>query len=42
MIDQLIARVMDKLPNGIVPDIDAVLEQDRAARAAAHSLMPRR
>ncbi|MFI4938843.1 MAG: 1-deoxy-D-xylulose-5-phosphate reductoisomerase [Burkholderiales bacterium] len=39
MIDRLIARVMDKLPHGAVHDIDAVLEQDRAARATAHSLL---
>jgi 1-deoxy-D-xylulose-5-phosphate reductoisomerase len=39
MIDQLIARVMDKLPHGMVQDIDAVLEYDRNARAMARSLM---
>ena len=39
MIDQLIAKVMDKLPHGMVSDIDAVMEHDRSARAAAHSLI---
>jgi 1-deoxy-D-xylulose-5-phosphate reductoisomerase len=39
MIDGLIAKVMDKLPYGKVQDIDAVLEQDRVARAVAYSLM---
>lgn len=39
MIDQLIAKVMDKLPHGMVQDMEAVLEHDRSARAAANSLI---
>jgi len=39
MIDQLIARVMDRLPSGAVSDIDAVFEQDRHARDLAHSFI---
>jgi 1-deoxy-D-xylulose-5-phosphate reductoisomerase len=39
MIDQLIAKVMDKLPHDMVSDIDAVMEHDRSARAAAYSLI---
>jgi len=39
MIDQLIAKVMDKLPHGRVHHIDTVLEQDRNARTLAHSLV---
>jgi 1-deoxy-D-xylulose-5-phosphate reductoisomerase len=39
MIDRLIADVMDKLPHGMMQDIDAVLEQDRAARAATHAMI---
>jgi 1-deoxy-D-xylulose-5-phosphate reductoisomerase len=39
MIDQLIARVMDKLPSGAVSDIDAVFEHDRCARNIAHSFI---
>jgi 1-deoxy-D-xylulose-5-phosphate reductoisomerase len=38
-IDQLIARVMDKLPHGEAGDIAALLEQDRCAREIAHSLI---
>ena len=38
-IDQLIARVMDKLPHGEVTDIDALCEQDRRAREIAKSLI---
>jgi 1-deoxy-D-xylulose-5-phosphate reductoisomerase len=39
MIDQLIARVMDELPHGETTDIAGLLEQDRRARDAAHSLI---
>lgn len=39
MIDQLIARVMDKLPYGEVTDIGALCEQDRRAREIAYSLI---
>lgn len=39
MIDQVIARVMDKLPHGPVTDIDALIEQDRLARSIAHSCL---
>jgi len=38
-IDQLIARVMDTLSHAPVSAIDALLEQDRRARALAHSLI---
>lgn len=34
-IDQLIARVMDKIPNETVSDVPSLLEQDRRAREAA-------
>jgi len=40
MIDQLIASVMERLPHGAVADIEAVLEQDRAARSLARTLIP--
>ena len=40
MIDQVIARVMDRLPHGSADDIDAIFEQDRRAREAAISLIP--
>jgi 1-deoxy-D-xylulose-5-phosphate reductoisomerase len=39
MIDRLIAQVMDTLPHGEVTDIAGLLEQDRRAREAAHSLI---
>ncbi|WP_050477079.1 1-deoxy-D-xylulose-5-phosphate reductoisomerase [Herbaspirillum rhizosphaerae] len=39
MIDQVIARVMDKLPHGPVTDIDALIEQDQLARSFAHSCL---
>ncbi|MDB5763544.1 MAG: 1-deoxy-D-xylulose-5-phosphate reductoisomerase [Herminiimonas sp.] len=39
MIDQLIARVMDRLPHGAVTDIDALFEQDRHARELACSFI---
>lgn len=39
MIDRLINRVMDKLSPVPVTAIDALLEQDRAARAMAHSFI---
>ena len=39
MIDQLVARVMDALPNVVLSDIDVVVEQDRRARELAESLM---
>lgn len=38
-IDQIIAKVMDKLPNGVVTDIDALMTQDRRARDLAYSLI---
>jgi 1-deoxy-D-xylulose-5-phosphate reductoisomerase len=38
-IDQLIARVMDKLPSSALSDIDSVFEQDRIARDIANSLI---
>lgn len=39
MIDQLIARVMDTLPLAAVSSIDALLEQDRAARALTQTFI---
>lgn len=39
MIDQVIARVMDKLPHGPVADIDALIEQDQQARSIAQSCL---
>jgi len=39
MIDQVIARVMDKLPHGPVVDIDALIEQDQIARSIALSCL---
>jgi 1-deoxy-D-xylulose-5-phosphate reductoisomerase len=39
VIDQLISRVMDKLPSGAFSDIDSVFEQDRIARDVANSLI---
>ncbi|AMP00939.1 1-deoxy-D-xylulose 5-phosphate reductoisomerase [Collimonas arenae] len=39
MIDQLIARTMDKLPLCAVTDIDALLEQDQLARETVQSLI---
>ncbi len=39
-IDRLIAAVMSRLPHEDVSDIEALLEQDWRARAAAHALMP--
>lgn len=38
-IDQLIARVMDKLPHGEVTDIETLFEQDRRAREITHSFI---
>jgi len=38
-IDQIIAKVMDKLPNGAVTDIDALMTQDHRARDLAYSLI---
>jgi 1-deoxy-D-xylulose-5-phosphate reductoisomerase len=38
-IDQIIARVMDKLPHGEITDIAALLEHDRRARETAQSLI---
>jgi 1-deoxy-D-xylulose-5-phosphate reductoisomerase len=38
-IDQVIARVMDKLPHGGITDIAALLEHDRRARETARSLI---
>jgi 1-deoxy-D-xylulose-5-phosphate reductoisomerase len=40
MIDQLITRVMEKLPPKRVTDMETLLEQDRCAREAACSLIP--
>ncbi len=37
MIDQLIARVMDKLPNSPISDMASLLEQDRIARVFART-----
>ena len=39
MIDQLIARVMERLPVVAVTEIDALLEQDRLARTLTHSMI---
>ncbi|MDY7548847.1 1-deoxy-D-xylulose-5-phosphate reductoisomerase [Glaciimonas sp. CA11.2] len=39
MIDQLIARTMDKLPLCTVTDINSLLEQDHLARLAVRSLI---
>lgn len=39
MIDQLIARVMDRLPHGDVTDIGSILAQDRRARELTHSFI---
>ncbi|WP_034297429.1 1-deoxy-D-xylulose-5-phosphate reductoisomerase [Herbaspirillum sp. RV1423] len=39
MIDQVIARVMDRLPHGPLADIDALIEQDRVARSIAQSCL---
>ena len=39
MIDQVIARVLDALPNTMVDCIDSLLDQDRAARNLAHSYL---
>ncbi|MDB5728742.1 MAG: 1-deoxy-D-xylulose-5-phosphate reductoisomerase [Noviherbaspirillum sp.] len=38
-IDKLIAQVMDKLPRHELTDIEALLEQDRSARALASELI---
>jgi 1-deoxy-D-xylulose-5-phosphate reductoisomerase len=40
-IDQIIARVMDCLPHVEVSDIGALMEQDRAARVLASSIIER-
>jgi len=39
MIDQVIARVMDKLPHGPLGDLDSLIEQDKLARSVAHSCL---
>jgi 1-deoxy-D-xylulose-5-phosphate reductoisomerase len=39
MIDQVIARVLDKLPNKPATDIESLLEQDGRAREAAYSFI---
>lgn len=39
MVDQLIARVMQDLPHTAVDSIDELIEQDKNARAFAHSLI---
>lgn len=39
MIDQLIARTMDQLPQSAVTDIPSLLEQDRRARQVVQSLI---
>lgn len=38
-IDGVIARVMDALPHGEISDMDALLEQDKRARAMAYSFI---
>lgn len=38
-IDRVIACVMDALPHGEISDMDALLEQDKRARAMAHSFI---
>jgi 1-deoxy-D-xylulose-5-phosphate reductoisomerase len=40
-IDRVIAQVMDAVPHGPAPSIDAVLEQDARARAAAQAAIAR-
>lgn len=40
MIDQVIARVLDKLPQCAISDIDNLIEQDRIARQVAVSCLP--
>jgi 1-deoxy-D-xylulose-5-phosphate reductoisomerase len=40
VIDQLIARVLDKMPSSSVKDIDTLLAQDRRAREIAHTYLP--
>ncbi len=39
MIDQIVARVLDRLPYSKVTDIDALMEHDNVAREVAHSLL---
>ncbi len=39
MIDQLIQRVMDRLPSRSIADIDALLEEDRSARELTRSFI---
>ncbi len=39
MIDQVIARVMDKLPHGPLADIEGLIEQDLLARSVAQSCL---
>jgi 1-deoxy-D-xylulose-5-phosphate reductoisomerase len=39
MIDQVIARVMDKLPHAPLADIDSLIEQDQLARSVAQSCL---
>lgn len=39
MIDQLIGRVMNKLPHGNVQDIESLLEQDQIARELTRSMI---
>ncbi len=38
-IDNVIARVMDRVPHGEAGDVEALLEQDRLAREAAQALI---
>jgi 1-deoxy-D-xylulose-5-phosphate reductoisomerase len=40
-IDRVIRRVMDEVPHGPAPSIEAVLEQDARARAAAEAAIAR-
>lgn len=39
MIDQVIARVMDKLPHAPVADIESLIEQDQLARSVARACL---
>ena len=39
MIDQVIARVMDRLPHGPVADVASLIEQDKLARSVAYSCL---
>jgi len=39
-IDRLIEQVMQRLPHGAIDSIDELVEQDKSARAFAHTLIP--